>query len=743
MAYKGETYGIDLAAGGYSYDKNIDKMPIEAMVEPTKNINLHEGGRGKRGGTATVNTSALSGTPRIYGLYQYTLQNGNTFIITATSDGRIQKDYTTVLKTGLTINRAVHFVTFNNLLIICTGNDLPQVWDGTDAATYPLTGLTDNDIEFTAGVKSTQTITFTGDPSNDEIITVNGKSITFKTSATDETTQVELQAGTATEMAAEFVANMNDSARGSSNTEINVATYSNVSGVVTVTYDTTGTDGNAFTLAESATNLAVGGATLTGGINAVITKDTTTNFITRLNYDATNPGFTAGQIIKVDGSTSNDGDYTIKTVAAGSLTLTQGAVLATEDITEVIIITSGTPSDWNSTNTNYPRKLVTHGKGASERLWAVYGKSKPQKIYASAQNVADGITEPDFSDANVLTFNIDTGDGTGIVNAVEYGDRLVCASRNQTYIIEDTDTNTDNWGYNRSQWEGGTASDRLFVAVTNDIISMDSQGTIYSVTAAQSYGDYKKASLTRTVKGAPFMDEFIRNKVKLSAISDFHAVYDPVLRCINFFVVRTGQSDVDTALCYFIDRGPENGWVIKDNVNSDSGFKASSSAQVEVGGLSKIYTGGWDDGFVWSLESTNLNDNSAAYDSGFRTPRSHLSDPRLLKRFDSGRILIDATGNYSLYIDVWVDGEYLAQNAISLAGLGSTYGGGDTYGTHAGEGWYGGGRGANRGNVVEVVFPIGRVGKRIEMHVFNNNADEDYFASQILIDFKPLARQVA
>jgi len=42
-----------------------------------------------------------------------------------------------------------------------------------------------------------------------------------------------------------------------------------------------------------------------------------------------------------------------------------------------------------------------------------------------------------------------------------------------------------------------------------------------------------------------------------------------------------------------------------------------------------------------------------------------------------------------------------------------------------------------------VVFPIGRVGKRIEMHVFNNNADEDYFASQILIDFKPLARQVA
>jgi hypothetical protein len=43
MGYRGQTHGIDFARGGFSFDQNIDKIPITAMVEGTKNINLHKG----------------------------------------------------------------------------------------------------------------------------------------------------------------------------------------------------------------------------------------------------------------------------------------------------------------------------------------------------------------------------------------------------------------------------------------------------------------------------------------------------------------------------------------------------------------------------------------------------------------------------------------------------------------------------------------------------------------------------
>jgi hypothetical protein len=528
--YEGETFGIDCSRGGFNNDQNRDRVDATAMVENTRNINLHKGGRSKRGGTDNVNATAITGTPRTYGLYQFRLQNGTEYIITATGDGKIQSNYSTEIKTGLTIDQAVHFVTFNNLLVICTGNDLPEVWTGT-------------------------------------------------------------------------------------------------------------------------------------------------------------------------GSTST---------------------------------MANTPTDWNST-LNYPRKMIKHGRGSSERLWAINGAIDPFTVYASDLSAGDGSTEPDFSDANVLTFYIDSGDGFGIVNAVEFGDRLICSGKNQVFIIDDTDTSTANWGYEKSQWEGGTANDRTMIAVTNDVISMTEDGTIYSVVSAQEYGDYKKATLTRDA----FIDEWIRNNVRLLSIDDFHAVYDPVLRCVYFFVLRQGESNIDTALCYFIDRGPAEGWVIKDNQASDSGYKASCSALVRKAvGDNKVYTGGWDDGYVWEIETTAQNDNGAAYAAGFKSPRFHLGDPRATKRFDTGWIVTQSEGSYNLFVDVWVDGTYISQETVSLAGVGSTYGAGDTYGVDASAGVYGG------SELIEVPFPIGVEGKRLELNIFNNSAGEDFFVTMIMVDFEVLGRLV-
>ncbi len=522
--YQGQTFVIDCSQGGFSNDLNKDRIPPHSMVTDTRNINIHEGGRAKRGGTDNVNSTVIGGTPRIYGIYQYRQKDGSVEILTADANGELLSDYddSSPLKTGLTIDQSVHFETFNNLCYICTGNDQVQVYDGAT-------------------------------------------------------------------------------------------------------------------------------------VSAITAPD----------------------------------------------------------------------ADW--TGTNFPRKMITHGRGASERLWAIGGIVDPYTISYSGLSAGDNSTEATFTSGNGQLY-IDTADGFGVLNIVEFGDRLIAFGKNRVYIVDDSDSSAANWGYEKSQWEGGTATDRTVISVANDLISMTEDGTVFSVVSTESYGDYKKSTLTR----AAFMDQWIRDNVKLSAIDDFHMTYDPVLRCIYIFVVRTGQTSIDTALCYFIDRGPEEGWVIKDNLNSASGYSASCSTLVRKAvGDNKIYTGGWTDGYVWEIESAAQSDNGAGYESGFRTPRFHLGDPRLTKQFDRGWLVTFSTGVSDLTVDLWVDGISVGQEVVSLASIGAVYGTG-VYGT----GVYGGAQ------LVEASFPIGKVGKRIEFFVYNNAASEDYFVAMLMVDFTPVGRFV-
>lgn len=114
----------------------------------------------------------------------------------------------------------------------------------------------------TAGVQATGALTVAVNPSNNETIAVNGVTFTFKSSAS---TSTEVQIGGDTdETAINFAAKLNASA----NAAITVATYTASSTAVDISYDAGGTDGNAYTLADSSGgNVTRSAATLTGGLN--------------------------------------------------------------------------------------------------------------------------------------------------------------------------------------------------------------------------------------------------------------------------------------------------------------------------------------------------------------------------------------------------------------------------------------------------------------------------------------------
>lgn len=132
-------------------------------------------------------------------------------------------------------------------------------FDGSgDVVTIPLsTGIATGDV---TGVAATGTITFTGAPVANETITVRGVVYTFKAAAVSAT-EITI-GGTVTDTAANTVSKIvaNDT----------LLDAANVAGVVTISASNTGEYGNAYTLAESATNTAVSGATLTGGVDKVV-----------------------------------------------------------------------------------------------------------------------------------------------------------------------------------------------------------------------------------------------------------------------------------------------------------------------------------------------------------------------------------------------------------------------------------------------------------------------------------------
>jgi hypothetical protein len=237
---------------------------------------------------------------------------------------------------------------------------------------------------------------------------------------------------------------------------------------------------------------------------------------------------------------------------------------------------------------------------------------------------------------------------------------------------------------------------------------MMEDGEIYSVRAAQEYGDYKLASLTRSA----WIHKWIKDNLDLSKIAQFHGIYDPVLRAIKFFVVRSGQTTVDTALVYFVDEGVKNGWMIHDNLNFVSGYSAVCSALVRVGiGNYQVYTGGYA-GFIWKLEQTALSDDSKAIYAGFKTPPMDFNDPKYgggerFKDYKRGRLVIDPKDDETINISWWVDGA--AQTATSISASGS---------------------------ITDYIYSLGAKGQKIQFLFYNNTADENFYISQFKTKFK-------
>lgn len=374
-------------------------------------------------------------------------------------------------------------------------------------------------------------------------------------------------------------------------------------------------------------------------------------------------------------------------------------------------------ADWA---TSPPFQVMLHSRGASQRMAAINRTT----LYLSKGYNASGDLEKFITGAE--SFYMDTGDGYGLIGMAELGSEIVVFGRQKAYRFDDSDLSVSNWGFAPAQWSGGAAHWRLAVKIpSGDLICMAHDGDIYSVAAAAEHGDYKAASLIQN----NMLHQHIKQYVNLSDINNFHGVYHPGLRAVIFFVTSTGKTTNDTALLYFIDRPADEAWMIHNNTVNPSGYNAFSSAVVRdaASGLLDVYSGNYS-GEIWKINQTNRSDNGLAYHGGFVSAYDAIDDPRSDKHFNSLGVTIEPCGGHDLSVRSRIDGITTISGLITVLQSGTRPLGVFVLNTD-----YLGGK-----KIQFCKAGIGCIGRLIQHELFNDGANEDFFISEYITDFKPM-----
>ena len=422
---------------------------------------------------------------------------------------------------------------------------------------------------------------------------------------------------------------------------------------------------------------------------------------------------------------SSMNDLLVTTDGASVLQTWDGAAGSTSDVS--------TPApDW-ATDSLYPQQLVLHGRGLSQRMWSW---TTNNKIFGSKIFDADdwGATNGFISDTNNV---FATREGGSITGMYEFGDSLFITTARNTYILQDSNSDISTWGFTLAQFNAGSAHWRVMARTPNDMLIMMDDGEIYSLVTVNAKGDYKASSITKPA----FIDRWIRDNVDLTQISKFHINYDPKIRAVLVFMVKSGSTVVDVCLPYFIDRPVDQAWGAPfENEDFDCGYNASVSALVKVAaGDYRLRTGANTTGFVWDLNQSTFADNNEAYTGKVYLPESGFGDNVSMKMFK--RIIFTGfntaiNDDDDLSLQWTTDGIANTPQSVNFIALALKVDDPDAIVDQAIVG-------CPKGSLynLEAILPLGQPARRIGIRFSNSTEGDDFYVTSVQVDAKPLGRR--
>jgi hypothetical protein len=132
MGARTELLRLDLKKAAFTYDRNYETLPDTMLLYPSKNINYHEGGISRRGGTTIIVTPTVAS--RVMGGTDFRTAN-NQFMVYAKNNGKVyQTSDANEIASGMSTSNYFHFSQFNYELYFSDGATIPKKWTGSGTA---------------------------------------------------------------------------------------------------------------------------------------------------------------------------------------------------------------------------------------------------------------------------------------------------------------------------------------------------------------------------------------------------------------------------------------------------------------------------------------------------------------------------------------------------------------------------------------------------------------------------------
>lgn len=298
-------------------------------------------------------------------------------------------------------------------------------------------------------------------------------------------------------------------------------------------------------------------------------------------------------------------------------------------------------ADWTSSGT-YPKFGLVH----RNQLWAFAG----QISYASDTSDHENF----INTTTTLVEPVYPGEGGELRGAGVFKGRLFCFKDGGFgYMLNDTDTNSTNWYWQKIASNFGLAAPNAIAEALDDMIVGNTAGTLTSYAASQKLGSVEAADLVRNMQ----CESYLRTSTSKSGVPYEHVLYYEEKKLL-FQTRRSAYYTYNDSL-FVVDFG-------KANPRPALWVKGSPQCLAKWKDVNQVERPmyGDKDGFLNLMDWEDRTEGTAAYTGAFQTPHLDFSfaAPQLgssEKHFDflAVHYLPESSGNLSC--DYYIDGRYV------------------------------------------------------------------------------------
>ena len=360
------------------------------------------------------------------------------------------------------------------------------------------------------------------------------------------------------------------------------------------------------------------------------------------------PGSSPTQLIMchagtVVGAAALDGDFTdVSTATVGALT--DDAVPSYSTFDDLLIVASdGTgandePASYDGTTYQKLAGSPPHfsfSEFHKNRLWAAGNNGAPSRLYFSA------FVDPEvWSAAGGAGFiDIDPNDGDRITAIASHKDNLWVFkgpySGSIHRIVGSAPTGSDSFGRQTFVRGLGCVAHNTVFRFRDDLGFMWSDGSIHSLAATASFGDFNEAALSQPING------WLSDHVNGSRLTHAWAATDSV-KGIVLFTLATDSSTTNNTHLMMDYRFQRPRWAFW------TAFSSGSVASVVDSGVKRLF-GGSNDGYARRLlKSARSIDGLTNIAANTVTPFMSYASPHITKTLERVSVGITPKGKYNL-----------------------------------------------------------------------------------------------